>query len=265
MARKIQDTVKYFPHDCNASEGDTLTLIEGEYGNDGYAFWFKLLEKLGKSNGHFIDCNDPKKLALLSTKAHITSEKGISIVEMLADLDAIDKELWQHKIIWSQHFVDNVSLAYSNRRRTPPSKPVITSSNPITTSNNSTITPNKKISTRKSTQTKLNETKRDNTKALHSDAAAVKNVLITVLKTEKRFDGIDADKLFDDLWRDHGNEVIHNPDKLCRAYAETQLQINANSNGGHKESSAPVSDDGMEGLKVIGNDLPDRNEGLESI
>jgi hypothetical protein len=136
MARTAQNTVKYFPHDCDASEKDTLTIIEATFGNDGYAFWFKLLERLGKSTGHYIDCREEIKIELLSAKAHITSEKARDILDMLAILGAIDSELWTQNVIWCQHFVDNVALAYSNRRREPPSKPFFTRSNPITTSNN---------------------------------------------------------------------------------------------------------------------------------
>ena len=55
MARTQQDTVQYFPHDTGASDGDTLTILEANFGNDGYAFWFKLLEKLGRAPGHSID------------------------------------------------------------------------------------------------------------------------------------------------------------------------------------------------------------------
>ena len=55
MARTQKDTVDYFPHDADASAGDTLTVLEGQYANDGYAFWFKLLERLASSEGHFID------------------------------------------------------------------------------------------------------------------------------------------------------------------------------------------------------------------
>ena len=45
--------VDYFPH--FVSHGKTMFTIEMKYGNDGYAFWFKLLEILGSTENHYID------------------------------------------------------------------------------------------------------------------------------------------------------------------------------------------------------------------
>ena len=44
MARPLKQTVDYFPHYVN--HGKTLLIIENEYGNTGYAFWFKVIELL---------------------------------------------------------------------------------------------------------------------------------------------------------------------------------------------------------------------------
>ena len=48
MARPAKLTVDYFPHIIN--QGKTIFIIENNYGNDGYAFWFKLLELLGATD-----------------------------------------------------------------------------------------------------------------------------------------------------------------------------------------------------------------------
>jgi hypothetical protein len=49
MARPTKQTVDYFPHDCH--HGQTIYILEKRFGNDGYAFWFNLLELLGSSEG----------------------------------------------------------------------------------------------------------------------------------------------------------------------------------------------------------------------
>ena len=71
MARPQKDIVSYFPHDANACTGDTLTVLQSRFGNDGYAFWFKLLEKLASTEGHYIDCRNPTKWQLLLAKTGI--------------------------------------------------------------------------------------------------------------------------------------------------------------------------------------------------
>jgi len=191
MARTQQDTVQYFPHDTGASDGDTLTILEANFGNDGYAFWFKLLEKLGNTPGHSLDCSNTVRMGLLAAKSHITTEKAITIVDMLCQLQAIDPELWKNKVIWCQHFVDNIQIVYTNRKRTAPAKPVITSSNPITNSSNSNDTPKKKITTSKSTHSRVEKSIRNNNrvnKSREKAPAPVKNSygsLLNVLLTDE--------------------------------------------------------------------------------
>ncbi len=144
MARPTKQTVDYFPHDAHASDGDTLTILQGRWGNDGYAFWFKLLEKLADSEGHVIDCRNPVKWQLLLAKTHLTEEIGEDIMKVLAELDAIDTELWsKHRVIWCQNFVNNIADVYENRKRLTPVKPVITDNNSISTDNNSITTGDK--------------------------------------------------------------------------------------------------------------------------
>ncbi len=156
MARTLRNTAEYFPHDARASDGDTLTILESRFGNDGYAFWFKLLERLTCSNGHYIDCKDGVKWMLFCAKAHTTPEKAITIVETLAELKAIDVELWGSRIIWCQHLVDNIADVYRNRRREIPQRPIPTTRNAITTPDNAITTPD-------NTQSKVKESKVNNT------------------------------------------------------------------------------------------------------
>ncbi len=131
MTRITRDTVEYFPHFADASNGDTLLILQEKFGNDGYSFWFRLLEKLASTDGHWIDCRDQVKLELLYAKAHIPAEKGIILLNNLGELGAIDKELWEQKVIWCQKFVDNLEAVYKDRRRNPPEKPLIPSNKPI--------------------------------------------------------------------------------------------------------------------------------------
>ena len=51
MARPQKQTVKYFPHDTDASDGKTLTIIQAKYGNDGYAFWLSYSNYSAKPQG----------------------------------------------------------------------------------------------------------------------------------------------------------------------------------------------------------------------
>ncbi len=121
MARPKKQTVDYFPHFCNNSK--SLFIIQTQHGNDGYAFWFKILQLLGKSEGHVFDYNNRDNWLFLLTETHVPEDKALQILETLASVGSIDKELWQKKIIWSQNFVDNVADVYIRRKVGLPRRP----------------------------------------------------------------------------------------------------------------------------------------------
>jgi len=181
MARVQKDIVSYFPHDASASSGDTLTVLQSRFGNDGYAFWFKLLEKLASTEGHCLDCNNPIKWQIFISKMGVDEITTVEMLNLLVEMQAIDKELWELKLIWCQNLVNNLTEVYKNRRRELPQKPVTTERNPITTERNP-------ITTVVSTQSKVKKSrvekvnKNSNNKQKFGESL---NVLLTLDEYEK--------------------------------------------------------------------------------
>lgn len=170
MTRPRKNTVDYFPH--YTFHGKTMFIIEQRYGNDGYAFWFKLLETLGATEGHFIDLNDSVSFEYL--RSIIRREEGFvtEILNLLSKLDAIDSELWKSKIVWSQHFVDGISDVYTRSRHTkPPSRPDNYAPKPrvsdISTQNN-------EVSTQINPQSRVEESRVKNKKIFLSDSEEIR-------------------------------------------------------------------------------------------
>ena len=122
MARPKKCTVDYFPHFVTGNSR-TVFILEQKYGNDGYALWFKLLELLASTDGHYVDLNDKTDLEFFAAKVKIDVDKALEIIDQLSVLKAIDKELWIHKVVWCQNFVDNLSELYARRRVSLPQKP----------------------------------------------------------------------------------------------------------------------------------------------
>ena len=158
MARPSKQTVDYFPH--STTHGKTMYILEDKYGNDGYAFWFKLLELLGNTGGHVYEYENPADKQFLLAKTHVSEEKAKEILDLLADLDAIDHQLWKHNIIWSDNFVDNIKDAYSRRKVNVPHKPTVTEDNvvqkPTTT----------KVNADKNSQSKVKKSKVNKSRGL---------------------------------------------------------------------------------------------------
>ncbi len=98
-----------------------MFIIEQKFGNDGYAFWFKLLELLGDTADHYIDLKKRRQRgSFYRRKPGWTGDICNEILDLLAKLQAIDAELWEEEIIWCQNFVDGISDVYRNRRTKPP-------------------------------------------------------------------------------------------------------------------------------------------------
>ena len=121
MARPKKQTVDYFPHSCTHSK--TMFILEQKYGNDGYAFWFKLLEMLGSSEGHCLYFTNGMDWEFLIAKTRLDKEKCIEILDLLATFGAIDKKLWSKKIVWSDNFIENIKDVYRYRVIEIPAKP----------------------------------------------------------------------------------------------------------------------------------------------
>jgi hypothetical protein len=123
MARPKKETVDYFPHFCN--HGKTMMILESKWGNDGYAFWFKLLEVLGNTRLHAVDMNCQITAEFLYAKTRLDEETATSVLDILAKCGAIDADLWINKIIYSPSFVSNISDAYTHRKGFLPTETLV--------------------------------------------------------------------------------------------------------------------------------------------
>ncbi|MDH5560194.1 MAG: DUF4373 domain-containing protein [Deltaproteobacteria bacterium] len=121
MTNQNKNRVDYFPHYIHHKK--TLFILEDRFGNDGYAFWFKLLELLGNSDGHFLELSKTTHRRFLSAKTKMKEARCFLILDLLAELEAIDVDLWGEKVIWSQNFIEGIADVYIKRNDVLPSKP----------------------------------------------------------------------------------------------------------------------------------------------
>ena len=127
MGRRGKVKVDYFPH--VTQPGKTMAILEFRWGNDGYAFWFKLLELLGSTQGFCYNCNGASDWEYLLSKTGVTAEVATAILDKLAEIEAIDAELWREKWVWSDNFVAGVAPAFEKRKGELPHKPDFRSRN----------------------------------------------------------------------------------------------------------------------------------------
>ena len=121
MSRPRKNTVDYFPHDC--THGKTMFVLEKNFGNNGYALWFKLLELLGSTENHYLDLRESEDFEFFVAKIGVSVTETIEILDLLSRLKAIDPELWSIRVVWSDNFMENITDVYDKRTNKIPEKP----------------------------------------------------------------------------------------------------------------------------------------------
>jgi hypothetical protein len=108
-----------------------LPIVEATYGPKGYSCWFKLLERLGAAEDHTLKMDeDIKKVMLVWSQSGLSQADGYAAFQLFAELEMIDRGLFEYGVIWSQHLVDGIAEAYKKRTTDLPEKPEIGGKNP---------------------------------------------------------------------------------------------------------------------------------------
>lgn len=124
MGRKPKFCVEYFPHFVKSSK--TKRILDRYWGNDGYAFWFKLLEMLGAEDNHYLNLSHAAEWEDFLAFMLLDEETAFSIIRKLIELGKIDSQLWEEaRVIWCQSLVDNLGSVYDKRKISAPEKPNI--------------------------------------------------------------------------------------------------------------------------------------------
>jgi hypothetical protein len=121
MPRPQKQKADYFPHFVHRSR--TLKILQSRFGNDGYSFWFKLLTLLCDTEGQAFNFRSGEDWQYLLAETNVPEDTARNILALLAEIEAIDLELYNDKTIWIQHLVDNLSPLYKRRQLGTPVRP----------------------------------------------------------------------------------------------------------------------------------------------
>ena len=127
MARTKKKGVDYFPIQC--AQDKTEYIMEQKFGNDGFTFLYKLKRFLGTIEGHLLDTRNSEDMEFLCAQCRLEEITVTEMLNKLASVGAIDKELWSEKLVWFQEFVDDISGVYIKRGTDIPHKPNFCSRN----------------------------------------------------------------------------------------------------------------------------------------
>ncbi|MEN6460817.1 MAG: DUF4373 domain-containing protein [Syntrophomonas sp.] len=122
MARPIKEGMDYFPHDANASSDKKIEALRAIYGNDGYAFYFIMLEQIYQEPNFELVISDAETkeemIQILSRKVAVTPERFIQILNTALKWECFDKELYEQKgILTSNGIKKRAGVVLEKRQR----------------------------------------------------------------------------------------------------------------------------------------------------
>jgi hypothetical protein len=118
MARPRKTGLDYFPHDVDASEDEKIEALRALYGNDGYAFYFILLERIYRSDNAELDISKKAILAALVKKIGISEQKFFEMLNTAFDIELFNKQLYeQNNVITSKGIKKRFEEVESMRER----------------------------------------------------------------------------------------------------------------------------------------------------
>lgn len=97
MARPRKEGMDYFPHDVDASSDEKIEALRALYGNDGYAFYFILLERIYRTPEFEVDVSDAETRQILAKKVAVSPEKFDQILQTALKWSCFDKEEYEKR------------------------------------------------------------------------------------------------------------------------------------------------------------------------
>lgn len=96
MARPRKSGLDFFPHSVDAASDEKIEAMCAVYGNDGYAFYFKLLERIYK-NGGILDVQNPAIMAAISRSITADSPLFDQMLQTALDLCLFDRGRYEEE------------------------------------------------------------------------------------------------------------------------------------------------------------------------
>ena len=121
VGRPQKDTIDFFPHYVN--EYKVVKILEDNFGAEGYAGYYKLLELIGSTEFYKPIMKTDLDKQYVGYRAGLNQTTLKQMIELLVKIGHVDKELWQNeRMIWIQNFVNELKPVYEKRGRPLPTK-----------------------------------------------------------------------------------------------------------------------------------------------
>jgi len=85
MARPQKEGLDYFPHDTDAVNDEKIEALRAMFGNDGYAFYFILLERIYRTPEFELIIND-NMIKVLAKKVGVSQKKFLKMIDFSLEI-----------------------------------------------------------------------------------------------------------------------------------------------------------------------------------
>ena len=102
MARPRKDGMDYFPHDVDASIDEKIEAMRSMFGNDGYAFYFIILERIYRSGVPYLDLSKDIFCTSIASKIMVNIDVFHSMIDASIDVGLFDESSYiEHQLLTS--------------------------------------------------------------------------------------------------------------------------------------------------------------------
>lgn len=117
MPRPPKEGLDYFPHDTYAAYDDKIQMLRAVHGNNGYAFYFLLLERIYRSTRQEIDISKTETRQLLAKSVEITVQEFEQILKTALEFGCFDKQKFAEEgLLTSDGIKKRASIVLEKRK-----------------------------------------------------------------------------------------------------------------------------------------------------
>jgi hypothetical protein len=118
MARPPKSGLDWFRHETDASTDEKIEAMRSLYGNDGYAFYFILLERIYRTSDQQLDLSDEATRRILCTKVGVKVSRFEQMLETALARGLFDKAAYAERgILMSDAIRRRAAALLSKRKR----------------------------------------------------------------------------------------------------------------------------------------------------
>jgi len=118
VARHEKHTADYFPF--VVKDGKTLFVLETQWGATGTGVFTNVLRFLCATPDHHYRISDPGDRLYFFSRLHIDESTGMQMLTAMSKTGKLDKELFDHGVIFCHDLVDSLRDAYQKRTNKEP-------------------------------------------------------------------------------------------------------------------------------------------------